>query len=275
MCGCSGKMNSAGEYTLRKFIAHAWDEPSGATVEVEVEGRSSPTPQALFPLYWEEQSPRICKWVWCKTSRPPQCSHVGPVQRSRYSFQTSLQTSNVPTLKFKWFVCKWCGFFFCHICVCSWGCRQWVETEKRLTAAVCSRETGKWKLSKSWSHKTNKRLTQRRENILMLIDVSSLPIGYYFHCPRTTPKAKHRLAAIIPGAIMHSSVALMLFLEWEQGAFTQPVSYFDGRWNLPPFFLFHFPVRHWQDQVVLVSHAGDSCCACSSNGKRAHPLSCF
>lgn len=101
MCGCSGKMNSAGEYTLRKFIAHAWDEPSGATVEVEVEGRSSPTPQALFPLYWEEQSPRICKWVWCKTSRPPQCSHVGPVQRSRYSFQTSLQTSNVPTLKFR------------------------------------------------------------------------------------------------------------------------------------------------------------------------------
>lgn len=59
MCGCSGKMNSAGEYMVRKFIAHAWDEPSGAEVEVEVEGRSSPTPQALFPLYWEEQSPRI------------------------------------------------------------------------------------------------------------------------------------------------------------------------------------------------------------------------
>lgn len=43
MCGCSGKMNSAGEYMLRKFIAHAWDEPSGATVEVEVEGE-------IFPL---------------------------------------------------------------------------------------------------------------------------------------------------------------------------------------------------------------------------------
>lgn len=38
MCGCSGKMNSAGEYMVRKFIAHAWDEPSGASVEVEVEG---------------------------------------------------------------------------------------------------------------------------------------------------------------------------------------------------------------------------------------------
>lgn len=42
-------------------------------------------------------------------------------------------------------------------------------------------------------------------------------------------RQSHRLAAIIPGAIMHSFVALMLFLEWEQGAFTQPVSYFDGR----------------------------------------------
>lgn len=30
MCGSSGKMNSTWEYMVRKFIAHAWDEPSGA-----------------------------------------------------------------------------------------------------------------------------------------------------------------------------------------------------------------------------------------------------
>ena len=40
MCGSSGKMNSTWEYMVRKFIAHAWDEPSGAGVEVE--GRSPP-----------------------------------------------------------------------------------------------------------------------------------------------------------------------------------------------------------------------------------------
>lgn len=87
--------------------------------------------------------------------------------------------------------------FLAYIWVCLYkknkkkqGCRQWVETEKTLTPAVCLRETGTRKLSKSWSDKTNKRLTQRRENVLMLIDVSSLRICYYFHRPRTTPKAK-------------------------------------------------------------------------------------
>lgn len=29
---------------VRKFIAHAWNEPSGAGVEVEVEGRSTHSP---------------------------------------------------------------------------------------------------------------------------------------------------------------------------------------------------------------------------------------
>lgn len=38
MCGSSGKMNWTWEYIVRKFIAHAWDEPSGAGVEME--GRS-------------------------------------------------------------------------------------------------------------------------------------------------------------------------------------------------------------------------------------------
>lgn len=35
MCGSSGKMNSTWEYMVRKFIAHAWDEPWGARVEAE------------------------------------------------------------------------------------------------------------------------------------------------------------------------------------------------------------------------------------------------
>lgn len=91
MCGCSGKMNSAGEYMVRKFIAHAWDEPSGASVEVEVEGRSSPTPQALFPLYWEEQSPRIFKWALRKTSRPPQSHHISDLSTSVARFSKSVQ----------------------------------------------------------------------------------------------------------------------------------------------------------------------------------------
>lgn len=33
---------------VRKFIAHAWDEPLGAGVEVEVEGEISPLPGPYF-----------------------------------------------------------------------------------------------------------------------------------------------------------------------------------------------------------------------------------
>lgn len=29
-----------------------------------------PAPRALFPLGWEEQSPRLFKGAWCKTSWP-------------------------------------------------------------------------------------------------------------------------------------------------------------------------------------------------------------
>lgn len=35
MCGSSGKMNLTWEYMVRKFIAHAWDKPSGAGMEAE------------------------------------------------------------------------------------------------------------------------------------------------------------------------------------------------------------------------------------------------
>lgn len=49
MCGSSGKMNSTWEYMVRKFIAHAWNEPSGApAMEVEVEGEISPLPRPCF-----------------------------------------------------------------------------------------------------------------------------------------------------------------------------------------------------------------------------------
>lgn len=45
MCGSSGKMNSTWEYMVRKFIAHAWDEPSGGGMEVE--GRSPHSPSLV------------------------------------------------------------------------------------------------------------------------------------------------------------------------------------------------------------------------------------
>lgn len=50
MCGSSGKMNSTWEYMVRKFIAHAWDEPSGAWGGGGGELSPLPTPWALFPL---------------------------------------------------------------------------------------------------------------------------------------------------------------------------------------------------------------------------------
>lgn len=117
--------------------------------------------------------------------------HVGLVQCSSYSVQIGYRTS-VQTLEFRRLVYKWCEISSIYVFVfmkngevdSEWG------AEKKLVLAVCFRETGKWKLSKSWSDKTNKRLTQRRENFLMLIDVSSLCICYYFRCPRTSPKAK-------------------------------------------------------------------------------------
>lgn len=92
-----------------------------------------------------------------------------------------------------------------------------------------------WPLSKSCSAKTNKRLSQRRENILRLIDVSSLCICFYFHCQGPLWRRCHRLATIASVAIARSFVALILVLEWERGAFTPPVSYVRG---VPPSFLF-------------------------------------
>lgn len=48
MCGSSGKMNSTWEYMVRKFIAHAWDEPSGAGTEVEGRSPHFPLRQPCF-----------------------------------------------------------------------------------------------------------------------------------------------------------------------------------------------------------------------------------
>lgn len=83
MCGSSGKMNSTWEYMVRKFIAHACDEPSGAGGGGG--GAISPAPRALFPLGWEEQSPRLFKGAWCKTSWPT----TWPNRVGEISFLTS------------------------------------------------------------------------------------------------------------------------------------------------------------------------------------------
>lgn len=165
--------------------------PRGPRWKWRWRGDLPPTPQALFPLYWEEQSPRICKWVWFKTSRPPQSSYGSDTS----STLTTDSKSVIRNQCKRWNLGDLCTNdlkFLAYMCLSFWKMRnrQWVGAEKNLAPAVCFRETGKWKLSKSWSVKTSKRLTQQRENILMLIDVSSLCICYYFHCPRTPLKAK-------------------------------------------------------------------------------------
>lgn len=45
--------------------------------------------------------------------------------------------------------------------------------------------------------KTNKWVSQRRENILKLIDVSSPCICYYFHCQASLQRLSHSLATMI------------------------------------------------------------------------------
>lgn len=79
------------------------------------------------------------------------------------------------------------------------GERESGQNRKR---AGFSGKTGKRALSKSCLAKTNKRVSQRRENILKLIDVSSPCICYYFHCQGPLQRPSHRLAAIILAAIM-------------------------------------------------------------------------
>lgn len=83
MCGSSGKRNSIWEYMVRKFIAHAYDKPSGTGMEVEE--RSPQLPRSLFPLDWEVQSPRHFKGAWYKTSWPT----AWPIHGGQISFLTS------------------------------------------------------------------------------------------------------------------------------------------------------------------------------------------
>lgn len=122
--------------------------PRGPRWKWRWRGRSSPSPQALFPLYWEEQSPRIYKWVWCKTSRPPQVSYV----LDPSSALVTVSKSVIGHQRRHWNLDDLCTNDVKFCLYEKWGNRQWVGAGKKLAPAVCFRETGKWKLSKSfWS----------------------------------------------------------------------------------------------------------------------------
>lgn len=61
---------------------------------------------------------------------------------------------------------------------------------------------GKRALTKSCLAKTNKWVSQSRENILELIDASSPCICDYFHCQGPLQRLSHRLATVTLAAIM-------------------------------------------------------------------------
>ncbi len=104
------------------------------------------------------------------------------------------------------------------ICVClsvsvyeRVGGRWWEMVDKNYSSEKCasfSGKMGKRALSKSCLAKTNKWVSQRRENILKLTDVSSPCICYYFHCQGALQRLSHHLATTIVAAIM------FIFIVW-------------------------------------------------------------
>lgn len=155
--------------------------------------------------------------------------HVGLVQCSSYSVQIGYRTS-VQTLEFRRLVYKWCEISSKYVFVFMKNGE--VDSE--------------WELRKSWSWRFV--LEKQESESFLRADRTKQTRGWLseektFSCWLMFPhfasaitsaaqgplqRQSHRLATIMLDAIMHSFVALMLFLEWEQGAFTQPVSYFEG-----------------------------------------------
>lgn len=161
--------------------------PRGPRWKWRWRGALPPTPQALFPLYWEEQSPRICKWVWCKTSRPPQFSYLLDTS----SALTTDSKSVIRNQGKRWNLGDLCTndlkFLGIYVFVFMKNGEIDSEWEQRKSWPFV---LGKWEsesfLKADRTKQTRGWLSKEHSHA----DVSSFCICYFFHCPRTTPKAK-------------------------------------------------------------------------------------
>lgn len=140
MCGSSGKMNSTWEYMVRKFIAHAWDEPSGARVEVEVEGRAPHSPGLVSIRLGRAISQTIQGGLvedllansMTQSHRRNQFSHIWdfPTVAMGQAFQISHQTWTqlTHTSSGIWITCVRCNMWvFICMCLSQRACREVVR----------------------------------------------------------------------------------------------------------------------------------------------------
>lgn len=83
--------------------------------------------------------------------------------------------------------------------------KEWTKTGPENVPVFQGKRENERFLEAAWPKQT-KWVSQRRENILELIDASSPCICYYFHCQRRFGRQSHRLATTIRAAIMLISI---------------------------------------------------------------------
>lgn len=199
-------MNSTWEYMVRKFIAHAWDEPSGAGTEVEGRSPHFPPRRPCFHSAGECNLPDVS---WRPGLRPPGQHHDPFTEQKSVSSHLGLSQCNSGTAflirpgtgrrqRQLWNAALTSKYMCFYPFVYEDDRKR--RRNKSSVPGECDAFSWKnWKRSvfRKLPSNTNKRVSQRRENILKLTDASSLCICYYLRRQGPLLRRSHCLATAI------------------------------------------------------------------------------